>query len=122
MLCLLSLVAGLLMASGANAASPQRPFPVVALNCGSDLRLCRAMVQALARRSPAFIYRINPNPVPPSALVLRLAFGAEGRARLYWPGGQSAFLDREARSDADFAHHIIRQSSPALTKVLSEAQ
>lgn len=101
----------------ATATASQRALPVVALVCEADLRLCRAMVQALAEKAPAYIYRINPKPHPPEALDLRLALSTSGAAQLVWPGGAGEPVSRNGQADPAFARHIV-EASPALDAVL----
>lgn len=109
------------MTSCFSVTASQRAYPVVALTCDADLRLCQALVQALAEKAPSYLYRINPNPRPSEAFDLRLVLGASGAARLVWPGGAGEPISRNGQAEAEFARHIVA-SSPALADALTGSQ
>lgn len=112
--------AGLVVTSDSAAQSGQRPLPVVAVSCGSDLRLCQALVQSLAEKAPSYLYRINPTPRPSAAFDLRLELGTSGDARLVWPGGAGETISRNGQAETEFARHIV-EASPALADALSSS-
>lgn len=113
----------LLLAVGCVAMTPaaanQRQYPIVALTCGDDLRLCRALVQSLSDLAPRYLYRINPKPVPPRAFDLRLNVTRVGAVQLRWPGGGGEPVLRAGQSTSEFARHIVK-ASPGLVKDISK--
>ncbi|WP_371223666.1 hypothetical protein [Roseovarius sp. 2305UL8-3] len=109
---------GLFMNAGPEARASQRPYPVVAVTCDADLRLCQALVQALSEMAPTHLYRINPKPHPPEAFDLRLDISAAGAAQLYWQDNKGEIVLRDGHNDAEFARHIVK-ASPGLAEALS---
>lgn len=116
-IALLAVVA--VMSVAPRAQSSQRPYPVVALTCGSDLGLCRALVQALSEMDSSHLYRINPTPPPPQAFDLRLELHQNGTAQLSWAdGAQGDPVTRAGLSDTDLARTLVA-ASPALASALA---
>lgn len=109
------------MTSSFPVTASQRAYSVVALTCDADLRLCQALVQALAKTAPSYLYRINPNPRPSGAFDLRLELGTSGAARLVWPEGAGEIISRNGQAEAEFARHIV-EASPALADALISSQ
>lgn len=119
----LSLALGLAaMTSLPSAQASQRQYPVVALTCGTDLRLCRALVQALSEMEPTHLYRINPKPHPPQAFAIALDMDADGTARLRWQDGAGGTVTRGGHNDAEFARHIVKKAGPALAEALKRSR
>lgn len=89
----------------------QRALPVVSVSCGSDLALCRALIQVLAEVAPAQIYRINPTPRPPQAFDLQIDLKDQDQAQLTWEGGRhGARVARHGLSDMDFSRALLTHS------------
>lgn len=112
--------------------SGQRPLAVVSVSCGSDLALCRALIQVLAEAAPSQIYRINPRPRPPQAFDLRINQNGQGQAQLIWSGstkgkesapqnGRSEKVTRSGMSDLDLSRALL-EVSPGLSRALQDHQ
>lgn len=91
---------------------------VVVLRCDAAPSVCRDMVRALAEVGPAHTYRINPDPAPPRAFVLDLAFGADGSAILRWPDGTRQIVPRNGQDNAEFMRFILSAAPEAQKKAL----
>lgn len=110
------------MTSPASAQSGQRALPVVSVQCGSDLKLCRALVSVLAEVAPSQIYRINPNPRPPRAFDLKMALNGQGQAQLTWAGGHHGErVARAGMSDMELSRALLNVS-PDLMRALRAHQ
>lgn len=118
-LCLWGLWGGGAMTAPTDNRAGQRQYPVVALSCDADLRLCQALVQALSEMTPTHLYRINPKPIPPRAFDLRLEITTTGAARLRWQDGLGEIVPGVGHNTAEFAQHIV-QASRALVKALKK--
>ena len=111
----------LIVNSGADARSVQRPRDVVAIQCDAGFQMCQALVQALAETAPRMSFRLNPDPVPPQGFVVTLVTDAQGASFLQWQGGgQGNAVSRKSHSAAEFARQIVA-ASPALTKTLNKS-
>lgn len=111
----------LVMTSHSAAQSGQRPLPLVAVCCGNDLKLCRALVGALAEVAPGAHYHINPKSKLHGVMEVRMEQRPDGTARLHWPGGTGEIARRDGRDDAAFARRIVTRASPALILALQGA-
>lgn len=107
--------------SDSAAQSGQRALPVVSVSCDSDLKLCRALVSALAEVAPSHIYRINPTAAPSDALHLTFETNGSDGARLSWPGGATSATRQGCRNDVEFARHIVSKAGSALEKKLTKS-
>lgn len=101
----------------------QRPLAVVSVSCGSDLALCRALIQVLAETAPSQIYRINPKPRPAKAFDLRINQNRQGQAQLVWSGGKGAGekVARAGMSDLELSRALLKVS-PGLPRALRDHQ
>ena len=118
--CALGLGVGVAMTASVPTAAhaEQRVRPVAAITCDADLSLCRALVQALSREAPFYVFRINPRPLPPGAFTIRLDLDGSGQARLHWQDTQSgAAVPSRGLSETELAQKLV-QASPALTAQL----
>lgn len=106
------------MTSDPTVRASQRPYPVVALSCDANLRLCQAVVQALSETAPSHLYRINPRPTPPEAFALALRVDGAGAAHLEWADGTGEAVARDGHNDAEFARHIVDKAGSALAEAL----
>lgn len=102
----------------ASADSTQRPFAIVAFSCDADRALCRALVQELSTVAPAYLYRLDPDPVPPTAFALLLRQDPQGKAHLSWRGGRGDGVAPIRHNDVEFARHLVA-ASPGLLRALA---